>query len=466
MATINVDLSKVIGKIRPVHGVNGGPRTTNFTYNATDFFKEASIPYCRLHDVEYPNGSGEYIDIHCVFKNFDADVNDPASYNFFLSDHYIGACLEAGSDIIFRLGESAANAPLKTYVKPPKDFKKWAEICEHIIRHYNEGWANGYHWNIKYWEIWNEPDLGTDATWGGTIEEYFDLYEITARHLKSCFPHLKIGGPSNAGNTDKGLRFIEEMGKRKAPLDFFSFHKYTHKVEVFEEMYAIVKECLIENGYPNAEIHLNEWNYVECWKYAAASFRKLVGIRGAAFCAATLIAFQHMGLSVGNYFEADVVKEWCGLFEVDDMILHRYNEDVPVGGMGNIRCKNTLKARKPYYAFKTFGALYRLAQEVESNSDCKQVRVCAATDNEKSTVMISTYQHDIFEGKIIQQAVCPASELRLNGLPTNGSKISVYLTDEGHEDKCMKEYLCEEESFVVPMRLYDEQIYRIEVEPA
>ncbi len=27
---------------------------------------------------------------------------------------------------------------------PPKDFKKWAVICEHIIRHYDENWANGY----------------------------------------------------------------------------------------------------------------------------------------------------------------------------------------------------------------------------------------------------------------------------------------------------------------------------------
>ena len=27
-----------------------------------------------------------------------------------------------------------------------------------VIKHYNSGWANGYHYNIKYWEIWNEPD--------------------------------------------------------------------------------------------------------------------------------------------------------------------------------------------------------------------------------------------------------------------------------------------------------------------
>jgi len=48
-----------------------------------------------------------------------------------------------------------------TYKKhnvPPKDFNKWARICVNIIRHYNDGWAGGYHWGIKYWEVWNEPD--------------------------------------------------------------------------------------------------------------------------------------------------------------------------------------------------------------------------------------------------------------------------------------------------------------------
>ena len=445
--------------------MNSGPRTKNFTYNAVDLFREARIPYCRMHDVEYPFGSGEYVDIHCVFKNFDADVNDPASYNFCLTDHYLAACREAGADIVYRLGESAMNAPYKEYVKPPKDFQKWAEICEHIVRHYNEGWANGYHWNIQYWEIWNEPDLGTDAMWTGTQEQYYDLYETTARHLKACFPNLKIGGPANAGNTAKAERFIVEMGRRGAPMDFFSFHKYTWKVEVFQEMYAIIKRMLAENGYPDVEIHLNEWNYMEDWAGSPASFRKLITMKGAAFCGATLIAFQRMGLCVGCYFESDVTKEWCGIFEVKDMVLHRYDEDDPVGGMGNIPCSNLLKPRKAYYAFRAFGELYSLGQEAESSSDCPQVYVCAASDKENGAIMLATYRCDIWEGRVVQQAVCEDSEIHLQGLPEGGCTIRMYLTDEGHENECVKAYSCEDTSAALKLHLYDEQIYHIMVEP-
>ena len=56
-------------------------------------------------------------------------------------------CLPAGVGI----------KPYHTF--PPKDPEKWARICEHIIRHYTEGWADGYHYNIRYWEIWNEPEV-------------------------------------------------------------------------------------------------------------------------------------------------------------------------------------------------------------------------------------------------------------------------------------------------------------------
>ena len=100
MANVVVNFGKEIGGIKPLNGVNAGPKTKVFTYDATDLFKEANIPYSRLHDVEYPYGSGEFVDIHCIFPNFDADVNEPASYRFALTDCYIQAILEEASNAV------------------------------------------------------------------------------------------------------------------------------------------------------------------------------------------------------------------------------------------------------------------------------------------------------------------------------------------------------------------------------
>ena len=455
MSQIAVNFDKVVGKIKPMNGVNSGPKTKVFTYNATDLFLEANIPYSRMHDVEYPYGSGEFVDIHCIFPNFDADVNDPASYDFRMTDLYIKATMDAGAKIIYRLGESIEHMPINKYIFPPKDYLKWSQICEHIILHYNEGWADGHHWNIEYWEIWNEADGDTAvvkapgahrAVWAGTKEEFYDLYEVASKYLKEKFPQLKIGGPALASNVPWALEFIPEMARRNVPMDFFSWHAYRHTIEEYMDKTYALHNCLQENGYTETELICDEWNYMESWNHQPRSFRKLLGPTGAAFCGALMLAFQHSPIQLAAYFEADVVKEWCGIFKVRDMEIGQHNpakKDI-----------NILDPRKPFYAFKAFGKLLALGTEVETVCEDKGMYICAAKNEEEQSVMVVSYQSGIVDG---------VTEIELKGLPKEGCKIQVYLTDEGYDEKLEREFECEEETFVVPVRLVDEQVRRIEI---
>ena len=91
--------------------------------------------------------------------------------------------------------ESIEHAPVKRFVHPPADCARWAAVCLGIVRHYNEGWANGSRYGIRYWEIWNEPE-NRPAMWSGTDEDYFRLYRAAAQTLKQAYPDLKIGGPA------------------------------------------------------------------------------------------------------------------------------------------------------------------------------------------------------------------------------------------------------------------------------
>ena len=449
MASAKVDFGKKTGAIKPMNGVNSGPKTKVFTYDATDLFKEANIAISRLHDVEYPYGSGEFVDIHCVFPNFDADVDDPASYNFELTDCYIKAILDSGSKVMYRLGESIEHAPVVRHINPPKDFLKWAKIGEHIIRHYNEGWANGFHWDIQYWEIWNEADGDEFSTkkhvWGGTKEEFFDFFEVSCRYLKETFPNLKIGGPALAGNWKWGVDLIREMGRRNCPMDFFSWHMYQWTVEAYLERTKLFKDTLLESGYPDAELILDEWNYVESWNHQARSFRKLIGPTGAAFCAALMVALQHSANDMAVYFEADVIKEWCGIFQVKDMCIGQFAKGKDMG---------LLEPRKPYYAFKGFGLLQKLGEEVESSCEGNGVYVCAAKDEEEGAVMLVTYHSNIVDG---------CHEVTLTGLPAEGCTVEVYMTDEGYDEKLEMTMECAEETLVLPLHMVDEQIRVIRV---
>ena len=182
METINFDLSQNGCKFKILNATNGGPwhkRHASDQYRSNfNNYKAACFPYSRNHDSAVIGiyGGPYSHDVTCIFPDFNADPYDPQAYDFACTDESILISLEAGTETFFRLGQTIEHQIKKHGTIPPKDFGKWAIICEHIIRHYNEGWANGYNLNIKYWEIWNEPDLDDDdspnkKTWGGTMPQ-------------------------------------------------------------------------------------------------------------------------------------------------------------------------------------------------------------------------------------------------------------------------------------------------------
>lgn len=424
---ISVDFSKIKGEIKPIHGVGNGPVTGRFCSNKVKEFKEAHIPFSRLHDTEGNMGLGEFVNIHCIFKNFDADVNDPESYNFTCTDKYLEYIKEAGTDIFYRLGETIENKCMivRNHTFVPKDFQKWAEICEHIIRHYNEGWADGYHMDIKYWEIWNEPEGAPDhnPNWSGTPEEYYELYRVTANHLKTCFPKLKIGGfastgfyefsedgiPSGVstiptdnirkGQTNHTTKFIKGFfeyitaEETKAPIDFFSWHFYGTSVERAKFEIECAQKTLETYGLEHIENILDEWNYMECWHPLEGKMRK--SEKGAAFTSAMHTMMQKSALSKSMYYDAEVGRRcFCGLFNEYDA-----------------HCE------KPYYQFVAFGNLYALGTEVEVSEDKNGIYTLAATNGKSGGIIVTNYETEDTDCNIA-----------ITGM-TESKKCEIYITD-------------------------------------
>ena len=295
MEILKFDLSRNDGKFKILNATNGGPwhkRHANDQYRSNfEDYKNARIPYSRNHD---SNACGIYggpyaHDISAIFPNFDADEFDPNSYDFACTDESILATLDAGTKTFFRLGQTIEHQIKKHNTLPPKDFNKWARICEHIIRHYTEGWADGFKLDMPYWEIWNEPDLDDDDSankrcWGGTKAQFFDFYEIVAKHLKSCFPHLKIGGPALAFRHDWAEEFLSEMQKRQVPIDFFSWHIYHTEPSLVMWRAEEMKKFLVKYGYENAETICNEWNFVADWKEGFThTIIDIGGVKGMGF---------------------------------------------------------------------------------------------------------------------------------------------------------------------------------------
>ena len=304
--TLKFDLENKQGKFKILNATGGGPWYKRYSSDQlrSNFkdYQAARIPYSRNHDL----GLQEHFshDVSQIFRNFDADENDPASYDFKITDESILATLDAGTKTFFRLGESIDHGIVVHRSIPPKDFHKWARICEHIIAHYTEGWADGYELDMPYWEIWNEPDLGK-CTWTGTKEAFFDLYEIAAKHLKNRFPHLKIGGPAVTGGGDEWAKeFLFEMKRRDVPIDFFSWHAYRKTPDNIMRKAAYIKSILIESGYTETESILNEWNYVRDW---SANFQYSINAihsaKGASFIMGMICESQASSIDMLMYYD-------------------------------------------------------------------------------------------------------------------------------------------------------------------
>lgn len=150
-----------------------------------------------------------------IFPDWNADPEKPESYHFGPTDKAIAAIRESGAEVYYRIGRSWG-----ALTDPPPDYDKYANIVRHIAMHYHQGWANGFHYQIRYWEFWNEPE----GFWGGTPEQFYSIYEKTARALKSVDPNLKVGGNAQAsphGPSPFGDGFLSYCAAHRGSIGLF-----------------------------------------------------------------------------------------------------------------------------------------------------------------------------------------------------------------------------------------------------
>ena len=280
--TVKVDAGKVTGEIRSFQGVNGTPSPVmDGLPNLVRQYKELGVDQVRTHDVMGPTEIDSKFELlnsfltwlipdtsqrlkvvkagnaGTIFPDWNASPNDPKSYNFGPTDKVITAIRESGAEVYYCIGRSfGAN------VNPPPDFDKFASVVQHIEFHYNQGWADGYHDQIRYWEFWNEPEI----FWSGTPAQFYSLYEKTARALKAADPKLKVGGDAKAFPYDEGPYregFIDYCVKHKVPLDFYSWHMYADRsADPYDPVRLAqkIREILDERDLTKTESIISEWN--------------------------------------------------------------------------------------------------------------------------------------------------------------------------------------------------------------
>ncbi len=179
-------------------------------------------------------GHGLLSDDVGIHRPYDAAGHRGTRYAFTYADQVLDAWLAQGIRPFLELGfmPSALASGNQTVfwwqgnVTPPRDHREWAALVQAVLRHAIDryGLDEVQRWPI---EVWNEPNL--DIFWQGASQEnYFRLYEATARAVKDVDADLQVGGPAiSPGADDWWAPFAEFVERRDVPADFVSFHAYT-----------------------------------------------------------------------------------------------------------------------------------------------------------------------------------------------------------------------------------------------
>lgn len=226
-----------------------------------------------------------YVRPHGIFMDevgvYDVDARGKPVYNFSYVDQIYDGLLDEGVkpfvELSFMPKKMAADPNqlhafwYKQNISPPKDYAQWDEMmrafAKHLVDRY--GIEEVSTW---YFEIWNEPNLDF---WGGkpSMPTYYELYDHTARALKSVDQRIQVGGPSTA-QAAFSAEFLAHCKEAGVPVDFVSSHIYANDTakDVFKTDEQIprdrmvcrsvkkVHEEIAASAFPTLPFILSEYN--------------------------------------------------------------------------------------------------------------------------------------------------------------------------------------------------------------
>jgi hypothetical protein len=336
LRVVTVDAASNLGPFKPLRGVNSGPlpwsdrpavetldslvevsdRTgyRSLGADASAGYRAANIELVRIHDNYgpgdiYGNFRGERkmadgttipassFNAQVMFPDFAADPLDPASYNFGPTDRLLKSIHDIGASALFRIGASAGeNSGVPDAFNSERDYDRYASIAHHVVLHYNKGWKQGFNYDVRYWEVLNEPDGRFDP------QKYYKLYGKLAAAVKSADKNAMIGGPSlmfTHNGPEYRENFLKYLKANRLPLDFWTFHDYnvdSADPYLYARIGEDMRKLLDSHGFTNAKVVLDEWNVL-------GIDPELLTLGGrAAFTASSIIYMQDSPIDEQTFY--------------------------------------------------------------------------------------------------------------------------------------------------------------------
>ena len=236
MGTFTLDYNSEVKALKPYWNMCVGSchATTalreDYREQLTQCQRELGFRYIRFHGIFDDDMSvlkktvkrGSHEEVYVTsFTNVDSIFDFLLSINMkpFIEIGFMPECLRTKDTTVFHY---------KGNTSRPSSYEVWDWLIESFAKHLIERYGLS---EVRQWffEVWNEPNLGgpdsVQGFWADSMEEYFNLYEHTARTLKRVDQRLKVGGPATSNNAwiPEFTGFCRE---KNVPVDFVSTHHY------------------------------------------------------------------------------------------------------------------------------------------------------------------------------------------------------------------------------------------------
>ncbi|HEX5422457.1 MAG TPA: hypothetical protein VFW94_02835 [Candidatus Acidoferrales bacterium] len=313
-----------------------------------------------------------YVRFHAILNDdvgiYGEDAHGQPVYNFSYIDQIYDGLLANGVRPFVELSfmpEKLAAQPIHQAfwyhpnVSPPKSWTAWddliAALAKHLVARYGIDEVSKW-----YFEVWNEPNLDF---WGGQPKQatYWQLYDHTARTLKSVSPRLRVGGPATA-QAAWVAAFIKHCHDGHVPVDFVSTHVYGNDTaeNVFGTHEQISRKDMVCRAVSKVHTEIGSSVMPELpliWSEFNAAYDNESDVTDAAY----------MGPWLGNMIrECDGLTKMMSYWTFSDVFEEQGVVKTPFyGGFGLIA---ELGIPKP--SFNAFKLLHELGdRRLDSNSD-------------------------------------------------------------------------------------------------
>lgn len=474
VATIDVDLKKELGAMKPVWAWFGHDEP-NYTYMKdgrkllSELAALSPVPvYMRVHNL-LTSGDGTPALKWGSTNAYTEDVSGKPIYNWRITDSIFDTYIKRGMKPLAQIGFmpqalSTHPEPYKhdwkpgeSYTKiftgwayPPKDYNKWRELVYQWVKHCVDryGKKEVESW---YWEVWNEPN----GYWKGTMDEFFKLYDYTVDGFKKALPTGKIGGLDIAGTSSTGgtkwlTAFLKHCisdtnyatGKIGAPLDLILFHakgspKLVNghvRMNMSPQLRDIATGFRIATSYPqtkNLPLVVGESDPEGCAACGMATNPENAYRNGTMYSSYTAASFTRK-YALADSFKANFLGAVSWSFEFEDQPWFYGFRDLATNGVDKpvlnvFRMFGMMKGKR----VQVDGNRMSSVREVEDSSvrgASTDIGGLAASDKRSASVMIWNYHDDDIQDAGQQVSVT------MNGLPAGSVTLTEYRIDNEHSN--------------------------------